>query len=334
MRIEIKDLEVQFNRRVVLSIPELSFGEGRIYAIIGPNGSGKTTLLKAINLLLSPARGKILCDGREAAGADEDSVIRRRMTLLHQSPYLFSGSVYQNLAYGLKLRGMKKEEIRSRVQEHLKLAELEHLADRSSRELSGGEYQRVAITRALALGTEVLLLDEPTANVDRAHTGQVEELILKQKTDYGRTVIIATHTPPQAHRLADEILFLLEGKCAGPTPENFLSARVETRSGNKFLRLSPGVEFPVRSGPEGKVQVSLDPDKMEIIPAPGPGENPGCLSGTVTKAILERETVRLTISGEIEVVVFISRERFTRLKINLGSTVTVTIGPEAVKIHS
>jgi tungstate transport system ATP-binding protein len=333
VKIEIRDLEVQFHRRVVLSIPELSFGEGRIYAIIGPNGSGKTTLLKAINLLLSPARGKILYDGREASGADEDSGIRRRMTLLHQSPFLFSGSVSQNLAYGLRLRGWKKEEIRSRVQEHLQFAELGHLADRSSRELSGGEYQRVAITRALALGTEVLLLDEPTANVDRAHTNQVEKLILKQKTDYGRTVIIATHTPPQAHRLADEILFLLEGKCAGPTPENFINARIESRNGKYFLRLSPAVEIPIPAGTEGKVQVSLNPNEIEIIPSPGPAENPGCLPGTVTKAILEKEMVRLTISGEIEVVVFISRERFAKLKINLGSTVTVAIGPEAVKIH-
>jgi len=333
MKIEIRDLEVQYNRRVILSIPELSFGEGRIYAIVGPNGSGKTTLLKTINLLLSPSRGKILYDGREAAGADEDSGIRRRMTLLHQSPFLFSGSVYHNIAYGLRLRGWKKEEIQSRVQEYLQLAELGHLMHRSSRELSGGEYQRVAITRALALGTEVLLLDEPTANVDRAHTDQVEELILKQKTDYGRTVIIATHTPPQAHRLADEILFLLEGKCAGPTPENFLTARVETRNGEKFLRLSPSVEIPIPAEREGKVQISLNPNELEIVPSPEPGGPTGYLPGTVTKAILEKGRIRLTISGEIEVVVFISRERFAELRINLGSTVMVAIGPEAVKIH-
>ena len=333
MKIEIRDLEVQYHRRVSLSIPELSFGEGRIYAIVGPNGSGKTTLLKAINLLLSPSRGKILYDGREPAGAEEDSGIRRRMTLLHQSPFLFSGSVYQNLAYGLRLRGRKKEEIRSRVQEYLQLAELGHLLHRSSRELSGGEYQRVAITRALALGTEVLLLDEPTANVDRAHADQVEELILKQKTDYGRTVIIATHTPPQAHRLADEILFLLEGRYAGPTPENFFTARVEIRNGEKFLRLSPSVGIPLPTEREGKVQVSLNPNELEIVPSPDPAGKSACLPGTVTKAILERELVRLTISGEIEVVVFVSRERFAELKINLGSRVTVAIGPEAIKIH-
>jgi len=333
MKIEIQNLEVQYNRRVILSIPELSFSEGKIYALVGPNGSGKTTLLKTINLLLSPSRGKILFDGREPDGAEENDGIRRRMTLLHQSPFLFSGSVFGNIAYGLKLRGWGKEDIRSRVRESLRVAELEHLIHRSPRELSGGEYQRVAIARALALGTEVLLLDEPTANVDRDHTQKVEELILRQKTDHGRTVIIATHTPPQAHRLADEILFILDGKCAGPTPENFFSVPIEIQNGQKFLRFSSTLRIPVQTERDGKVQVSLNPDDLEVIPSPESGNRAGCLPGKITKAILEKETVRLTISGEIEVVVFIPRERFAGLQVNLGSTVTVAINPQAVKIH-
>lgn len=333
MKIEIKDLEVQYNRRVILSIPELTFQEGKIYAIVGPNGSGKSTLLRSANLLLNPTLGTVLFDGKAPKNEEETNLARRRMTFLHQSPFLFSGSVYSNIAYGLKLRGMRKEEIQTRVQESLRQADLEHLIHRSSRELSGGEYQRIAIARALALGPEVLLLDEPTANVDRTHTDQIEELILKQKRDHGRTVIIATHTLHQAHRLADEVLFVLEGKCAGSTPENFFSAPIELRGGQKHLCLSPGIQIPVKAGREGKVQVSLDPNRLGIIVSPPPGGGAGHLQGKVTKAILEKERVRLTISGEIEVVATISPERFAELKINLGSTVTVSISPEAVKIH-
>ena len=333
VKIEIRDLEVQYNRRVILSIPELTFAEGKIYAIIGPNGSGKSTLLRSINLLLTPSRGKILFDGKEPQNEEEKNLARRRMTFLHQSPFLFSGSVYSNIAYGLKLRHWKKEEIEVRVRECLRMAELEHLTYRSSRELSGGEYQRIAIARALALGTEVLLLDEPTANVDRTHTDQIEELILKQKVDHGRTVVIATHTLHQAQRLADEVLFILEGKCAGSTPENFFSVNLEIRSGQKLLCLSPGIRIPVPFEREGKVQVSLNPNELKIVPSPEPGGQTGYLPGTVTKAILEKGMIRLTISGEIELVATISPEKFAELKINLGSKVTVAIGPQAIKIH-
>ena len=136
MKIDIQNLEIKYDGRTVLSIPELHLEEGKIYAVVGPNGSGKTTLLKSVNLLVEPFRGIITYDGVSPRHEDEKTAVRRRMTLLHQSPYLFSESVFHNIAYGLKLRKLGKETIRAKVIESLRLAELESLADRSAQQLS------------------------------------------------------------------------------------------------------------------------------------------------------------------------------------------------------
>jgi len=333
MKIDIQNLEVQYDGRTVLAIPELAFEEGHIYAIVGPNGSGKSTLLKAVNLLISPHRGRILYDGAEPGDEDERVAVRRRMSLLHQTPYLFSESVFHNIAYGLKLRKQGKETIREKVREALRQAELEHLVDRPAQHLSGGEHQRIALARALALDTEVLLLDEPTANVDRAHTEQIEKIILSQKHDHGRTVLIATHTLPQAHRLADEVFFVVEGEITALTPENFFTTEIRIHEGRKYLHLSPSLRVPIDTAREGTVQVSLNPDKLDIFSGPAePGET-GTIPGTLTKAIMEKDHVRLTVEGELEVTLNVTRKRYSGLGVNLGSTVAVIIPEKAIKIH-
>ena len=301
MKIDIQNLEVQYDGRTVLTIPELAFEEGRIYAIVGPNGSGKSTLLKAVNLLITPHRGRILYDGFEPRDEDERVAARRRMSLLHQTPYLFSESVFHNIAYGMKLRKQDKETIREKVRLALRQAELEHLADRPAQHLSGGEHQRIALARALALNTEVLLLDEPTANVDRAHTDQIEKIILSQKHDHGRTVLIATHTLPQAHRLADEIFFVVEGEITALTPENFFTAEVHVQDGRKYLNLSPSLRVPFDTAREGTVQVSLNPDNLEVLFRPGgPGQAgtiPGILKHPSSNNEEPSDSIRLTFKN-------------------------------------
>ena len=204
---------------LALDIGELAIAEGRLYTLTGANGAGKSTLLNILAFLAPPTSGEIFYAGKrvdwDRGGMEE---YRRKVTLLHQSPYLFGGSVHDNVAFGLKIRGIQGEERRRIVDRALDSVGLQGFRERKARELSGGEAQRVAMARALALKPEVLLLDEPLANIDREATGLLEAVIAKLPSQ-GTTVVMTTHDPHHTGRLNGESIFLEEGRVATPPPD-------------------------------------------------------------------------------------------------------------------
>ncbi|MBT3169152.1 MAG: ATP-binding cassette domain-containing protein [Candidatus Cloacimonetes bacterium] len=187
----IENLKFAYETKIVLDIKKLEFEKNKIYAILGANGSGKTTLLKILNGLLGTRKFKI-----------ENSIY------VHQNPLLFSGTVFDNVAFGLKIR--KEKNINEKVKDALKLVGLENFENRKSKNISGGEIQRVAIARALILQPKVLLLDEPTANVDKQTVRLLEKILqqIKNKT----TVIFASHDHHFAKRISDKIIYLENGE--------------------------------------------------------------------------------------------------------------------------
>jgi tungstate transport system ATP-binding protein len=190
-----------------LSVDNLALQSRRIYALTGPNGAGKSTLLRVMALLIPPLSGTI-----EFAGSNRFNLARQRqkVTLVEQSPYLFTGSVTDNLSYGLKLRGIDGNERRARIETTLAIVGLDSFQQRQAQELSGGEIQRVALARALVLKPELLLLDEPTANID-SNSLQAYEALLKELPEYGVTVVFSTHDPSQSRRLGEEVLRIENG---------------------------------------------------------------------------------------------------------------------------
>ncbi len=193
----------------------------RVTALIGPSGCGKSTFLRLLNRMndLNPnahLEGKILIDGTDIYGKETDVVaLRRKVGMVFQKSTPFVKSVFENLAYGLKILGIRdKEQIYSIVENSLKQAALwEEVKDRlnkSALELSGGQQQRLCIARALAMGPEILLMDEPCSALDPTPTAKIEELIYHLKNDY--TIVIVTHNMQQAARVSDETGFLLMGK--------------------------------------------------------------------------------------------------------------------------
>jgi tungstate transport system ATP-binding protein len=201
-----------YGSNVALDIEELTIAEGRLYTLTGANGAGKSTLLSILAFLSPPTSGEIFYAGKRVDrnhGSVEE--YRRKVTLLHQSPYLFGGSVDDNVAFGLKARGIRGEEQRRRIDEALDVVGLRGFRDRKARELSGGEAQRVAMARALALKPEVLLLDEPLANIDRETTGWLETVIGSLPAQ-GTTVVMTTHDPDHPGRLNGESIFLEGGR--------------------------------------------------------------------------------------------------------------------------
>jgi tungstate transport system ATP-binding protein len=208
----LRNVQKIYNGQVVLDIEKLDFHAQRIYSLVGPNGCGKSTLLQILALLLKPTAGKIHFDGEHIEWKNNVlQRIRQEITLVHQAPYLFHRTVKYNLAYGLKVRGIHGEEQHRRIHNALDLIGLPGFGRRNARELSGGEQQRVAIARALVLKPKVLLLDEPTSNMDRQSIAAFDALIptLKEKDV---TIIQATHMPDQPERLGSEIISMEYGR--------------------------------------------------------------------------------------------------------------------------
>lgn len=225
--IEINDLVQKYGDKEVLNIKKLSLARGKIYGIMGPSGAGKSTLLRILNLLEPPYAGEILYHGRNIYGLAPKERLRlqRKMAMVFQQPVLFNTSVRENVAYGLKIRKVDPARITSKVNTALKRVGLEHVAERKALNLSGGESQRVALARATVLDLEVLLLDEPTANLDPGNIAIIEQLINDLNQERNLTVIMVTHNIFQAQRIADEVVFVHGGRVieTGPAKRVFSS---------------------------------------------------------------------------------------------------------------
>ena len=199
-------------QRCALDIASLSFETGHLYSLHGANGSGKSTLLNCLALLLTPQNGQLYFRQRRVSrGWFSLPRLRRQITLVHQAPYLFDGTVSDNLRMALRLGGICSNQAQQAIDEALTYVSLGDFHHRNARELSGGEQKRVAIARALALRPKVLLLDEPTANMDKYSVERLEQLIytLPEK---GMTVIIASHDQGQAQRLGSQVVELHNGQ--------------------------------------------------------------------------------------------------------------------------
>lgn len=199
-----------YNGRTVVDVEELSIPRREIFAIVGPSGAGKSTLLRLLTFLERPSSGRIVYLGRDCDENWPDLKARRQMTLVFQRPLLLRGSVADNVAFGLGLRGV--QDGRERIATVVEQLGLTSLMDAPAATLSGGEMQRVALARALVLEPEVLLLDEPTANLDPRNIKLIESMVKQANEVQGTTVVMVTHNVFQARRLAHRVALMLSGR--------------------------------------------------------------------------------------------------------------------------
>ena len=204
--IKIADLIKNYGDAVALDNVSTAASYQQITSIVGINGAGKTTLFKIIAGLDKPNSGRILIDGKVV---DPDE-LRKHCTMVFQKTVMLGGTVYDNVAYGLRLNRIDSKEIPSKVKSALAVVNLDGFEKRKARKLSSGEQQRVAIARAIALDREVLLIDEPTANLDPANAIIIEQGI--KESAKGRVVLLCTHNLPQARRLSHRIIHLYRGR--------------------------------------------------------------------------------------------------------------------------
>jgi tungstate transport system ATP-binding protein len=203
---ELDGVRHQYGARTVLNIPRLEVRRGETLGIIGPSGAGKSTLLRLLQGLERPAEGTISVDGSPMP-YPVPLALARRITTVFQRPLMLDRTVRDNVVFGLQVRGRRDREKAGPLLERLGLA---HLANAPARKLSGGEVQRVALARAMAVEPDVLLLDEPAANLDPANVARVEAFI-RDTQARGTTIVLVTHNTHEARRLADRTLLMIEG---------------------------------------------------------------------------------------------------------------------------
>lgn len=210
----VQDLCKSFGNREVLKKINMSINEGEIFALMGPSGVGKTTLFRILNLLEKPSEGRLFFRGIELTGCTirEKINARRSMSMLFQTPCVLNTTVFDNVAYGLVIRKVDKKTIREKALNALSIVELEGMERQKARTLSGGEAQRMAFARAIVYDPEILLLDEPTSNLDPANVARIEEMIMQIRSERKTTIVIATHNMYQVRRIADRVGILLNGE--------------------------------------------------------------------------------------------------------------------------
>jgi len=333
---KVRNLKKVYNNKIVLDVDNLDFQEGKIYAIVGPNGSGKTTLLNILNLLEKADEGQIFFHDQEITNKSNEDIleIRRRMTLVNQNPFLFHSTVYDNIAYGLKIRSIPPKVQKSRIKSALNIVGLSGFKDRRANQLSGGESQRAVIARALVIEPEVLFLDEPTANIDQKHIDVVERIIKKIKKEIKTTVIFTTHDLSQAYRLADEVISLLDGKIIKQVPENLLRGEIiKGGDGLKWFKTMGNIKFAIVSEKVGLAYISIDPRDIILSYEQFQSSARNSFLGKITKIIEQNHLVKLEIDIGIPLLVIITRESFFKMNLNLGSKVYLTFKASAVKLY-
>jgi len=204
----LDDVCKRYNRQFELQIQNLEIPRGGVFALLGPNGAGKSTLLRILHFL-EPAEAGIIQFKGQTIAFPPSLAMRRSIAMVFQKPVMLSGSVWRNISYGMRLRSTLDKR---RLQLLMEELDLIHLAEAPAKTLSGGEAQRVALARALAVQPEVLLLDEPSANLD-PYSIRLIENIIREVSATGRTnIILVTHDVFQVRRLADFAGFIVGGK--------------------------------------------------------------------------------------------------------------------------
>lgn len=209
--LNVSDLTYYRGDRLILNNIALSLTEGELVLLTGQNGSGKTTLLRILAGLLPVNHARFEQGGKVRSWQQSKGYLRDQVCYLHQQPYLFDATVFENIAYGLKRKGLSRQTVDARVAEVLELIDLKHLAQRKSHALSGGEKQRVAIARAWVLSPRLVLLDEPVANLDKRSRQQCQQLI-NQLQEHNIGAILTSHDPQFGELNLTRHIHLYEGE--------------------------------------------------------------------------------------------------------------------------
>jgi tungstate transport system ATP-binding protein len=361
----VSGLRIRKGGAQLLDIPALAVATGETLALIGPNGAGKSTLLLALSGIEVPAAGELRYRGEPVPAGAAALAYRRRVAMVFQEPLLFDTTVFENVAAGLRLRGLAREKIGRRVGENLERFRVGHLADRSARTLSGGEAQRTSLARAMAVAPEVLLLDEPFAALDPQSREALIEDLSRTLRETGMTTVFATHDRAEAQRLADRVAVFEHGRLRqiGPVAEvlrrpadafvasfvgveNLLPVRLAAAGADGGLAAVLGSEAAAAGGTNGGARLEIGeaapmlragsagllcvrPEDVAVAAAGTRGVSPtgNQLHGCVTAVVPQGAFHRASIDCGVRIVAAVSGHVARELALAPGRDVTVVLRP-------
>ena len=352
--LRVEDLQVCRGGVSVLNIPALAIHSGQTLALIGPNGAGKSTLLLTLACLLKPFQGRIFFREREIDARHGDFNYRRHVAMVFQEPLLFDATVFDNVASGLRIRGVGRAEIERTVAGYLELFGIDHLVRRSARKLSGGEAQRTSLARAFVTKPEIVFLDEPFSSLDlptrEGLIGDLERILHETRT----TAVVATHDQTEALRLADRMAVMNEGRIVqiGPVAEvmnrpadGFVASfvGVETVLPGRVLRTSDGVFVAAVEGGEiqavghvrtgERVLCCIRPEHVTLSTNPPFSESSArnVFSGTIRKITPLGLFYRVRLDCGFDLVAYVTRQSVESLALEEGKSVMASF--KATSVH-
>ncbi|PTN37837.1 ABC transporter ATP-binding protein [Desulfonatronum sp. SC1] len=324
-----------FEGRTVLDIEALELAAGGSYALLGPNGSGKTTLLHVLAFLRPPVLGDVLFQGSRVEWRDSIlTALRRKVVLVDQHPIMFSTTVLKNVEYGPRMRGVSARERHNVAKECLERVGMSAFAHRPAHLLSGGETQRVAIARAMACRPEVMLFDEPTASVDVENQAVIDGVIRELRKEQSISIIFSTHKRLEAARLAEERIFLFEGRLTGPGGENLLSCDIVQGNRGTVCVVGDNVALPVQTSRSGPGRVFIKPELIRLIPIDAAHEESSEQGhvGEILQMTAEGRNIKVLLDIGVPLRTLLSKDDARRLGVMVGEKVRVRIDPEAIEL--
>lgn len=358
-RLAAEGLRRAYGRRLVVDVDRIAVDRGEVLAILGPNGAGKSTLFRLLLAVEAPDAGRVLLDGRPVRPGDR--IARRRMAGVFQRPYLFAGSVATNVAYGLASRGLSRVERDRRVAEMLELLDLSALTYEPVHRLSGGEAQRVALARALAPRPDVLLLDEPTANLDVTVRRRFREDLEWLIRGHAGAAVLITHDPADAFALADRIAVMEQGRIvqvdapdgivlhpATPFVAAFTGAEllldgtvaghedelvVVMVHGTGSARVLAASDEPIPAG--SRVHVAYRPEDVILARYDESGETSAQnrLDGRISAMSPAGGLVRVRLEGDVALTALVTRRAAAALDLAPGRCVRAQIKATAMRVY-
>ena len=337
MIFNISDLTKRYGDRTILDIAALSFKKGAIYGLQGPNGAGKTTLLNILAFLEYPNSGSVLYKSKPVQYMEPYlQHLRKEVILVDQLPLLFTTTVFKNLEFGLKIRGIEKEERKRRIFKGLDMVGMGDFIHAPAHQLSGGETQRVALAARLVLKPEILLLDEPTANVDAASAQQIKEAALMARREWNTTLIIASHDRGWLYDVCDQVLHLFKGRLFGTGKENILFGPWRPYKGDLWeKKLADGQRIRVSEPPQPDAVAIVEPTSIAAASdAKLVDAEADILEGVVSRLALEKTNAEIVVTiliGNLPFTSKLPRDQIQQENLYPGQNVRLNYNPYSVK---
>ncbi len=329
--LKLQNVRKYYEQKLVLDVPEIEFESNRKYSIVGPNGSGKSTLLNILAILDKPTQGDVFFNGENIWKSSKNiKYFRDNFVLVLQQPFLFNTTVFNNVSFGLKLKSVAKNEIKKRVVEILEKVGLKNFDNRNARKLSGGEMQRVAIACAAVLKPNVLLLDEPTSNLDKTGTFALEKII----ENLNATVILTTQNIEQAYRLNSKPLSIVNSKIVLNSIDNLFFGEISSADNLKTIAISEKVSFSLVSEKVGNSHVFVDPAAIIVSNQQLQSSARNNFKGKILQIIDKLNHLKLIIQIEdVEISALITKDSFYEMNLKFDVDVYLTFKASAVQVY-